>query len=222
MSILRVENLHYAYKDGDRERTILEDINYEFEAGRFYAILGESGSGKTTFISLIAALDDANSGTILYKEENIKTMGYSLYRRKDVGIIFQDYNLIPYMTGIQNILTAMAISGEKEDKKRALFLLNDVGINEEVASRRVTTMSGGEKQRVAIARALVGNKEIIIADEPTGNLDAKTSQTIIDIFVKLAHEYQKCVIVVTHSQDVAAKSDIQLYLDSSTHQFVER
>lgn len=219
MTILKVENICYSYKDGKSKRVILDDINYEFKLGTFYSIVGESGSGKTTFVSLIAALDQANSGKIYYKDKDLEEIGLLQYRKHHVGMIFQDFNLIPYMTAVQNISTAMSISGVKEDKKEALEMLAAVGINDEVANRKVTTLSGGEKQRVAITRALVGSKDVIIADEPTGNLDASISESIVDIFKDLAHKQNKCVIVVTHSKDLASNSDIQLHLDSKTHQF---
>lgn len=219
MTILKVENICYSYKDGKSKRVILDDINYEFKLGTFYSIVGESGSGKTTFVSLIAALDQANSGKIYYKDKDLEEIGLLQFRKHHVGMIFQDFNLIPYMTAVQNITTAMSISGVKEDKKEALKMLAAVGINDEVANRKVTTLSGGEKQRVAITRALVGSKDVIIADEPTGNLDASISESIVDIFKDLAHKQNKCVIVVTHSKDLASNSDIQLHLDSKTHQF---
>lgn len=219
MTILKVENICYSYKDGKSKRVILDDINYEFKLGTFYSIVGESGSGKTTFVSLIAALDQANSGKIYYKDKDLEEIGLLQFRKYHVGMIFQDFNLIPYMTAVQNITTAMSISGVKEDKKEALEMLAAVGINDEVANRKVTTLSGGEKQRVAITRALVGSKDVIIADEPTGNLDASISESIVDIFKDLAHKQNKCVIVVTHSKDLASNSDIQLHLDSKTHQF---
>ena len=222
MAILKVEGLSYSYQDGGRTRVILDTIDYQFNDGLFYTILGESGSGKTTFISLIAGLDNADYGDIIFKDQNIKKIGLTKYRRSDMGIIFQEYNLIPYMTAVENITSAMSIAGDKEDKLVALELLKRVGISKDISNRKVTTLSGGEKQRVAIARSLVGNKKIIIADEPTGNLDKKTSDAIIDIFVKLAHEENKCVIVVTHSQDLANKSDVQLYLDSTIQQFIEK
>ena len=219
MTILKVENICYSYKDGKSKRVILDDINYEFKLGTFYSIVGESGSGKTTFVSLIAALDQANLGKIYYKDKDLEEIGLLQFRKYHVGMIFQDFNLIPYMTAVQNITTAMSISGVKEDKKEALEMLAAVGINDEVANRKVTTLSGGEKQRVAITRALVGSKDVIIADEPTGNLDASISESIVDIFKDLAHKQNKCVIVVTHSKDLASNSDIQLHLDSKTHQF---
>lgn len=221
MAILKVNNVSYSYADGKSKRMILDDVSYEFNKGMFYTILGDSGSGKTTFVSLVAGLDRANEGTILYNGIDIQTIGLLQYRKSHTGMIFQDFNLIPYMNAVQNITTAMAISGLKEDKKLALKMLSNVGINEEVAFRRVTTLSGGEKQRVAITRALVGDKDIIIADEPTGNLDAKISESIIDVFKNLAHDHNKCVIVVTHSKELAAHSDIQLHLDAYSHQFVE-
>lgn len=222
MTILNVKDISYSYKDGKNKRVILDNINYDFELGKFYTILGQSGSGKTTFVSLVAALDQPTEGVVSYNGTDLNEIGLINYRKHHVGMIFQDFNLIPYMSAVQNVTTAMAISGVKEDKQRAFEILEEVGINREVASRKVTTLSGGEKQRVAITRALVGDKNIIIGDEPTGNLDATISDSIVDIFIKLAHEHNKCVIVVTHSQELADRSDIQLHLDSYTHQFVEK
>lgn len=222
MTILEVKDITYSYLDGKSERYILDNITYKFQTGTFYSVLGESGSGKTTFISLIASLDKPKSGSISFEGVDINEMGVEEYRRKHMGIIFQEYNLIPYMSGVQNVLTSLSLTNKNATKDDALELLKMVGISHDVAKRSITTMSGGEKQRIAIARALVGDKKVIIADEPTGNLDKDTSQTIMDIFCDLAHNYQKCVIMVTHSLELAAQSDIELHLDASTRSFIEK
>ena len=222
MSILEVKDLYFTYPDGDARKVILNEVNVAFEKGKFYTILGESGSGKTTFLSLIAALDKPERGEILYDGESISKIGYEKYRRNDIGIVFQSYNLIPYMNGVENVMVAMSITDnklEKDMKKQALEILSSVGIDGSKATRRINRLSGGEQQRVAIARALSTNVDVIIADEPTGNLDSRTSDTIIELFKELAHDRNKCVIMVTHAQKIADESDIVLKLNTDTQNF---
>ena len=222
MSILEVKNITYYYQDGRNKRVILNDLDAEFETGKFYAILGESGSGKTTFLSLISSLDTPQSGVILFKGQSIKEIGYEKYRRNHISIVFQNYNLIQYMTAVENVLVAMGITDNKIEgnkKEVAYKLLEDVGIDKETADRRVNRLSGGEQQRTAIARALSTDPEIIMADEPTGNLDHETSGEIIELLMRLAHERDKCVIVVTHDLKIAEKSDVILQLDTEKKAF---
>jgi putative ABC transport system ATP-binding protein len=208
--ILEAKNLNYYYQDGEQRRYILQDTSISFEKGKFYTILGQSGSGKTTLLSLLSALDSPHSGAVLFNEEDIKKIGYEKYRRNNVGIIFQSYNLIPTFTAVENVLVPMSITENElpEDTKTVAYnLLDYIGIVKSKADRPVNKLSGGEQQRVAIARALATNVELILADEPTGNLDEEMEQEIIDIFKKLAHEHGKCVIVVTHSNEIALQSD---------------
>ena len=215
MPLLAAQNIDYYYQDGDQRRFILKDTTVAFEKGQFYAILGQSGSGKTTFLSLLAALDTPKSGEIQYKEENIQQIGYESYRRNDISIIFQSYNLIPYLTGVENVLVPMAITDNQlpDDQKTVAYnLLDYIGITREKANRLVNQLSGGEQQRVAIARALATNVDIIMADEPTGNLDEEMEQEIVEIFKELAHTHDKCVIVVTHSNEIAQQADEVLTL----------
>lgn len=215
MAILTTKNLDYYYQDGDRRRYILKKTTTSFRKGKFYTILGQSGSGKTTFLSLISALDSPKSGKILYKGNDIKSIGYEKYRRDDISIIFQSYNLVPYLTAVQNVMVPMSITDNdipNEQKEVAYNLLDYIGIVRTKADRHVTKLSGGEQQRVAIARALATNVDIILADEPTGNLDEEMEQEIVSIFKRLAHEHNKCVIVVTHSNEIAQQSDEVLYL----------
>jgi putative ABC transport system ATP-binding protein len=222
MKVLEVKDLQYYYQDGRKKRTILDNVNAEFETGKFYAILGESGSGKTTFLSLISSLDTPQSGEILFKGQSIKEIGYEKYRRNHISIVFQNYNLIQYMTAVENVLVAMGITDNKIEgnkKEVAYKLLEDVGIDKETADRRVNRLSGGEQQRTAIARALSTDPEIIMADEPTGNLDHETSGEIIELLMRLAHERDKCVIVVTHDLKIAEKSDVILQLDTKKKAF---
>lgn len=219
--ILKLENINYSYIDGGYERQILKDLSYDFEEGRLYTILGPSGSGKTTLLSLLAGLDDAKSGNIYFKGTDIKTMGLDKYRRNAIAIVFQQYNLISYLTAVENVLVAMCETDNplpKDQKNVAYNLLERFGIVNTKADRLVSQLSGGEQQRVAIARALASNVDLIFADEPTGNLDTATEKEIIDIFNQLAHEYGKTIIVVTHSDEVSKLSDQRILLkDGQLH-----
>lgn len=215
MSILELKNISYGYIDGNRKRTILNDLSYNFEKGKFYTILGPSGSGKTTLLSLMGALEKTQEGSIEFEGKRLEEIGYTKYRRNNQAIVFQQFNLIPYLTALQNVVNVMHITDNelpKNKEKTALNLLNSFGIVETKAKRGVSQLSGGEQQRVAIARALATNVSLILADEPTGNLDTATQKEIVSIFRKLATEFECCVIVVTHSDDVARTSDIQLKL----------
>lgn len=207
MNKLEVIDLKYSYQDGNRKNNVLKGINVTFESGKLYAIIGESGSGKTTLLSLISALDNIQDGDIKYNDKSIKKIGNSKFRLKYVNIVFQAYNLITYMTGIENVMTAIDISKIKKGKDFAYELLNDVGIDKEKANRPVLKLSGGEQQRIAIARAMASEVPIIVADEPTGNLDEETEDKIIEIFKELAKE-NKIVIIVSHSKNIERKADI--------------
>ena len=213
--ILRLENINYSYIDGGYERSILKDLSYTFEAGKFYTILGPSGSGKTTLLSLIAGLDEPKSGSIYFEGRNVKEIGLHKYRRNDISIVFQQYNLISYLTAHENVMLAMSETDNKlpNDRKQVAYaLLAKFGIVETKANRMVNQLSGGEQQRVAIARSLASNVNLIFADEPTGNLDTATEKEIINVFKELSHEYGKTVIVVTHSDTVSEMSDQRVLL----------
>ena len=215
-TILKLEKLNYGYTDGGYRRQILKDLSYEFEQGRFYTILGPSGSGKTTLLSIIAGLDKQESGKIYYEGEDLEKIGLNKYRRNKIGIVFQQYNLISYLTGLENIELAMTETDNKipkNQKEVAYTLLEKFGIVKTKADRRVTKLSGGEQQRVAIARAIASNVDLIFADEPTGNLDTATEEEIIRIFRMLTEEFGKTVIVVTHSNAVSAMSDHRVLLE---------
>lgn len=213
--ILEVKELEYFYQDGDTRRYIFKGVNYTFEKGKFYAILGESGSGKTTLLSILGGMESQTDGTVVFNEQELgKDLDLNAYRRNDIGMVFQSYNLIPTMTARENLLCAMSITDnviEKEDEV-TYNLLDYIGIVRTKADRIVTKLSGGEQQRVAIARALSTNVDLILADEPTGNLDGDTERAIIEIFKKLTADHGKCVIVVTHSKAVAAQADVVINL----------
>ena len=215
-TIFKFDNLNYGYEDGGYKRQILKDLSYEFEQGQFYTILGPSGSGKTTLLSIIAGLDKQENGKIYYEGEDLDKIGLYKYRRNKIGIVFQQYNLISYLTGLENIELAMTETDNsipKNQKEVAYALLEKFGIVKSKADRLVTKLSGGEQQRVAIARAIASNVDLIFADEPTGNLDTATEQEIIKIFRMLTEEFGKTVIVVTHSNVVSELSDHRVYLN---------
>lgn len=207
--IIEFENVTFGYQNGGKKLDILKDSSVSFEKGVFYTIVGPSGSGKTTTLALAGALDVPQMGRVLFEGQDIKKIGLTKHRKKNVVLIFQSYNLINYMTALENVTIAMDISGvyKGERKQRALKILKDLGLTEDEAKRHVMKLSGGQQQRVAIARALASEAEVILADEPTGNLDVDTAREIVSIFKDLAHIHNKCVIVVSHSQEVAQESD---------------
>lgn len=199
MPTLELKNVFYAYEKG---RVILQNVNMKLETGKMYAILGPSGSGKTTLLSLLGGLDTPTQGCVLYDGADIISKGLEYHRRKNISLIFQSYNLIDYMTPLENVaLTA---------KKDASPILERLGLEKAEITRNVLKLSGGQQQRVAIARALASDAPFILADEPTGNLDADTAEEITAILKESAHAYGKCVAVVTHSSDVARQADVVL------------
>ena len=201
MEILALQNVEYSY---DKNKKVLKGINAQMETGKMYAILGPSGCGKTTLLSLLGGLDSPTNGQILFNGTDIEQSGLGHHRKKHVSFIFQSYNLIDYMTPQENVrLTA---------KKPALPFLERLGLTKEESKRNVLKLSGGQQQRVAIARALASEAPVILADEPTGNLDEDTAQDITEILKESAHEQDKCVIVVTHSGELAKQADVVLRL----------
>ncbi|MGN1379712.1 MAG: ABC transporter ATP-binding protein [Bacilli bacterium] len=208
--ILKVENLSYRYCDADKDDYILKNLNFEFESGKVYAIKGKSGSGKTTLLSLISGLENNYEGSIEFCGKQLRDIDLDEYRSNDIGIVFQSYNLLPHLTAIENIILSMNISNVKIDdnNKKALELMKSVGLTEEQKDRRVLKLSGGEQQRVAIARSLSYNPKMILADEPTGNLDKDTENEILKIFDNLAKKENKCIIIVTHSENVCKQADV--------------
>lgn len=208
--ILELKDVAYRYADAKKDEYVLKGISLSFEEGKVYSIKGKSGSGKTTLLSLISGLEKKYKGTILYNGKNLNKMDLDRYRNSDIGIVFQSYNLLPHYTALENIILSMDISNVKvkNKKEKALELMNKVGLKDNLAKRRVLRLSGGEQQRIAIARSLSYNPHIIIADEPTGNLDKDTEDEILNIFKELAHKDNKCVIIVTHSKNVCDKSDV--------------
>lgn len=207
MSVLSLNNVSYKYRGTNKN--VLKNISVSFEPGKVYVIMGKSGAGKSTLLSLISGLDLPTEGEIMFEGKDLSTLDRDKYRAKNIGVIFQGYNLLNNATALENIILSMNISGNREKDKKtfAAALLEKVGIDEETGRRKILKLSGGEQQRVGIARALSHNPDILIADEPTGNLDSDTEENIMNILKKLAHGENKCVIVVTHSKQVSRYAD---------------
>ena len=205
--ILQAINLSYAYKT-KKDRQVLKQVSADFEEGRFYAVVGSSGSGKTTFLSLLAGLDSPGKGIVKYMGEDIRKKGLNYHRKHNISLVFQNYNLIDYLTTEENV----KMGGSKNPRS----LLDKVSIPREDWKRNVLQLSGGQQQRVAIARALASEAKVLLADEPTGNLDEDTAQEIIELLKKTAHEHGKCVIVVTHSKALANEADEILEISHGT------
>lgn len=212
--MLKTKDLSYWYQNANQP--LFKNVNLEFEVGHSYAILGHSGTGKTTFLSLIAGLDHPKSGEIFLEDRSLKQIGLTRYRRHDVAIVFQAYNLFTYMSPLANLLTAMAITEAQHagDKAYASQILRDLGLDEPSLTRNVQHLSGGQQQRVAIARTMACDARVVVADEPTGNLDEDNTKAVIAQFQRIAHDQQKCVIIVTHEPDVAAQCDHQYRLEN--------
>ena len=199
MPTLELKNVSYAYEKG---KAVLQNVSAELETGKMYAILGPSGSGKTTLLSLLGGLDVPTQGSVLFDGEDIAAKGLEHHRRNHISLIFQSYNLIDYMTPVENVrLTA---------KLDAAPILERLGLEQDEITRNVLKLSGGQQQRVAIARALASDAPVILADEPTGNLDADTAEEITAVLKESAHAFGKCVVVVTHSGEVAKQADVVL------------
>ena len=196
MRVLEMNNIRYSY---DNKRNVLNGINMALEEGKMYAILGQSGCGKTTLLSLLGGLDSPVDGQILYDGQDIEKLGLANHRKNNVAFIFQSYNLIDYLTPKENVALTAKLSPQP--------ILERVGLTEEECKRNILKLSGGQQQRVAIARALASDTKVILADEPTGNLDEDTAAEIISILKECAHEMNKCVIIVTHSNDLAKQAD---------------
>lgn len=207
--LLKLENICFSYG----RKAVLKDINYSFSSGKIYAIVGKSGAGKTTLLSVISGLAEPTSGMVWCNGKPLNEMDKYRYRSKEIGVIFQNFNLLTKLTAVENVELSMEISGVKSSGKRekAYELLEQMGLTREEADSRVLKLSGGQQQRVAIARALSYDPDIILADEPTGNLDEETQKEILAIFKDLARQ-GKCVIIVTHSSYVAEQADEKIVL----------
>ena len=211
MSIMEVKNVGYTY---DNRRKVLRGINVQMEQGTLYAILGPSGCGKTTLLSLIGGLDSPTSGQILFEDQDIAKTGLSDHRKNHVSFIFQAYNLIDYLNPKENVTLT--------SKLPPLPILERLGLTKEEAKRNLLKLSGGQQQRVAIARALASEAPVILADESTGNLDEDTARDITEILKESAHKMNKCVVVVTHSNELAKQADVICRLKRGELQVLDR
>lgn len=197
MGTLELNDLTYSY---DKQKKVLRGVDAKLEMGKMYAILGPSGCGKTTLLSLIGGLDNPTSGNIKFEGKDILQIGLGNHRKKNIAFIFQSYNLLDYMTPLENV--------QLTTKEPALPFLEQVGLTKEEAKRNVLKLSGGQQQRVAIARALASGCPIILGDEPAGNLDEDTAKGIVEILKESAHQIGKCVVIVTHSNELARQADV--------------
>ena len=214
MAVLELKNVQYTYKTQYQENNVLKGVTHSFESGAVHAIMGKSGSGKTTLLSLMAGLDLPTAGEVLCESVSTAQMNLEQYRREKVAVIYQSFRLFPLLTAAENVMYPMELRGVRpaEAKKRAAELLEKVGLSEAMMDRFPTMLSGGEQQRVAIARALGMDTRVLLADEPTGNLDDANGEQVMDILIRLAHETDRCVIVVTHDQELASRADTVVYM----------
>lgn len=210
MTVLTANHVSYTYQSKYQKVQALKNVSCDFEAGKFYAIVGHSGSGKTTLLSMLAGLGTPTEGEVSVGGKTLKEIGSERHRRENVTVIYQAFNLFPTLNILENVMYPMQINKKpaKEAKARAKELLAVVGL-EDVDPRKLPAMlSGGQQQRVAIARALASDAKVILADEPTGNLDTENGKIVIDTLKRLVKEENYCVIVVTHDLGIAAQADV--------------
>lgn len=210
--MLQVDHLQKEFQSGDTKVTPVKDVNFSVKTGEFAAIIGKSGSGKSTLLALLGALDQPTSGSIFVDDVDIAKLSDSKltsYRRADIGFVFQQYNLVPNLTALENVMLPMEFAGVPTQKRtdRARKLLNQVGLDDGKQDRRPTRLSGGEQQRVAIARALANKPKLILADEPTGNLDTQTGEHIFSLLHSLTRSEKVTIVSVTHDLSIAGKTD---------------
>lgn len=208
-AMIQVENISYSYKTKYQVIHAVREVSCIFEQGMFYAITGESGSGKSTFMALLAGLDKPDQGRILIEGKSLSEMNRDTWRRDMVSVIYQSFNLFPLLNALENVMYPMELKGIKkqEAKERAKSYIRKVGLSEKIYRQYPQMMSGGEQQRVAIARGMAAGGKILLADEPSGNLDSGNERNIVELLKSAAHEQGMCVIVITHNQEVAKAAD---------------
>jgi putative ABC transport system ATP-binding protein len=224
MSILSLESVTYTYRSKYQTLQALKGITCTFEQDHIYAVVGKSGSGKSTMLSLMAGLDLPETGAVVFRDRSTNTLDLDAYRRNDVAMIYQSFRLFPLLTAVENVMFPMELHGisPKDAKKRAQELILRVDLPETVFTRFPSMLSGGEQQRVAIARALAMDTDLILADEPTGNLDSASSRNIINILRRLAHEQNYCVVVVTHDMSILDSMDVIYQMQDGMVTRIER
>ena len=207
-----MDNVSYYYKNRYQTVEAVKNVSCTFQQGKVYALVGKSGSGKTTVLSLLAGLDLPSQGQVLFSDIPTSKMDRNRYRREDVAVIYQAYNLFPLLTALENVMYPLELRGikAKEARVEAVEMIKNVGLPDEVFRRYPVMLSGGEQQRIAIARAIVAKPKVILADEPTGNLDTENGANIVKLLKGLAHEKNCCVIIVTHDPAIAAQADVVL------------
>ena len=192
MDILEIKNVAYSYANSKEK--VLSGVNQKFELGKFYAIVGKSGAGKSTLLSLLAGLDKPQTGQILFKNEDIQKKGYSNHRKNNISLVFQNYNLIDYLSPIENIRLVNKSADES--------ILFELGLDKKQIKRNVMKLSGGQQQRTAIGRAVIKNPDILLCDEPTGALDYRTSQDILQLICDINERFGNTIIMVTHNESI--------------------
>ncbi|GAA0797417.1 ABC transporter ATP-binding protein [Faecalicatena orotica] len=212
MERIKVENISYFYQNKYQTIEAVKKVSCTFESGKMYAVTGESGSGKSTFLSLLAGLDQPGEGRILVDGENLAEIDRDAYRRKQASVVYQAFHLFPLLTAWENVMYPMELQGipRKAAKDKAVECLEEVGLSGKKLMQYPKMMSGGEQQRVAIARAMAAGGKILLADEPTGNLDSENEENIVELLLKLAHEKDYVVIIVTHNPYIAAGADVKM------------
>ena len=214
MERIKAESVSYSYQNKYQTVEAVKDVTCTFETGKMYVITGESGSGKSTFLSLLAGLDIPKNGTITVDGEDLSRIDRDAYRREKVAVIYQAFHLFPLVTALENVMYPLEIQGvaRKEARERAKEYLREVGIDEKKFGKYPRMMSGGEQQRTAVARAMASGGRIILADEPTGNLDTENEEKIVELLISLAHDRDFTVIMVTHNRQIADRADVRLVM----------
>ena len=214
MERIKAESVSYSYQNKYQTVEAVKEVSCTFESGKLYAVTGESGSGKSTFLSLLAGLDCPDSGRILVDGQDISQIDRDAYRREKVSVIYQAFHLFPLLTAVENVMYPLEIRGmaRREAKERAKEYLREAGLGEKLYDQYPRMMSGGEQQRTAIARAMASGGKIVLADEPTGNLDSENEEKIVELLMSLAHDRDFVVIMVTHNRQIADSADVRLVM----------
>ncbi len=209
MSILEVQHISKTYGKGETKVNALNDVSFSVEQGEFVAIIGPSGSGKSTLLHILGGVDTPSSGNVIINGVNIATLNetaLAIFRRRQIGLIYQFYNLIPILTVEENLTLPLLLDGRKPDKRQIEELINTLGLEKRI-KHLPNQLSGGQQQRVSIGRALVNNPALLLADEPTGNLDSENSREIISLLRKFNKEHKQTVIIITHDERIAVSAD---------------
>lgn len=212
MKRIEVKEISYSYQNKYQKIEAVKKISCDFEPGKMYAVTGESGSGKSTFLSLLAGLDCPEAGVILIDGKDLSGMDRDAYRREQVSVVYQAFHLFPLLTALENVMYPLELEGvsRKKAREQAAEYLEEVGLEEKIFSQYPKMMSGGEQQRVAVARAMAAKGRLLLADEPTGNLDSENEEHIVELLKDLAHRKDYIVIVVTHNPEIAGQADVRI------------